>query len=111
MSEEKVDSFNLPIFFSPYKTVKETLERNGDFTIERMETLDSQYLFLPTVEMYVVHRRAGLEGLIESHFGCEIVDELFDRFTRKLVNFPDIMNLGMHKFVMIFVLLKRKPCP
>ncbi|KAL4270837.1 hypothetical protein AHAS_AhasUnG0049800 [Arachis hypogaea] len=52
--------------------MKKILESNGYFTIEQME------------------------GLIQSHLGVGIIDELYDRFTKK------------QKIVALFVLLRRK---
>ncbi|KAI4313843.1 hypothetical protein L6164_026791 [Bauhinia variegata] len=109
ISEEKMDSFNLPVFFSTTKDLKTIFERNNDFTIERIEKLSPKSLFLPDVRMFVLHRRAVFEGLIENHFGEGIVDELFDRFMKKVVESPDIMKVTMLTLVVLFVLLKRKP--
>ena len=109
VNEEKVDSFNLPIFFSPLKDLKKILESNEYFTIEQMETVDAKKSFIPVnVDMNVYHHRAALEGLIQNHFGVGIVDELFNRFTKKVKEFPDAMDIRKLNIVALFVLLKRK---
>ncbi|KAF7827712.1 putative S-adenosylmethionine-dependent methyltransferase At5g37990 [Senna tora] len=109
ISEEKVDSFNLPLFFSPIKGVKQIVERNEFFSIETMEALDLENFYaFPNANIFVSIFRAALEDLIEKHFGGAIIDDLFDRFTQKVLEFPEILNPNKFKLVMLFVLLKRK---
>ncbi|XP_027364772.1 probable S-adenosylmethionine-dependent methyltransferase At5g37990 [Abrus precatorius] len=110
VGEEEVDSFNFPLFYAPLRLVKETLERNGCFSIERMEVLHLKSIFTtPSVQIYISLYRAMLEGLIEKHFGEGIVDELFNRLAEKVKEFPDIMNTEKLKLAVLFVLLKSKP--
>ncbi|XP_061365010.1 loganic acid O-methyltransferase-like [Gastrolobium bilobum] len=109
ISEEKVDSFNVPFFYSPVKNVKAILETNGSFSMEWMETLDIKDIFaIPSAQVFVSTYRAVLEELIEKHFGGGNMDELFDRYTEKVKEFPDIMNSKKLKIVMLYALLKRK---
>ncbi|KAF7827710.1 putative S-adenosylmethionine-dependent methyltransferase At5g37990 [Senna tora] len=106
--EEKVDSFNLPIFYSPIKGVKKIVERNEFFSIERMEELKVENFYeFPNANKFVSLYRATVEDMIEKHFGEAIIDDLFDRFTQKVLEFPDIMNTNNLKLVMLFLLLKR----
>lgn len=108
VSEEKVDTFNLPLFYPRLKDVKKVLECNEDFIVEQMGTIKPKIKLVPNVEMYVSHYRAALEGLIKKHFGDGIVNELFDRFTKKVIEVPDIMDDQKLKESLLFVLLKRK---
>jgi hypothetical protein len=109
VDEEKVDSFNIPIFFSPLKDVIKILENNDDFSIEQMETMDAKSHFIPVnAQMYVSFHRAALEGVIENHFGDGILDELFHRYTKKVMEIPAIMDLQNLNIVGLFVLLRRK---
>ncbi|KAI9088655.1 hypothetical protein K1719_029769 [Acacia pycnantha] len=109
MKEEKVDSFNLPIFYSPIKGVKAIVEENEYFSVEKMEALNLENFYsVPNVYTFVSLFRVVMEDLIKKHFGGAIVDELFDRFTQKVIEFPDIMNPRKLKIFMLFVLLKRK---
>lgn len=112
VSEEKVDSFNVPLMYSPVKRVKEILEGSDCFSIERMEVLHlKDMVSLPSVQIFVSWFRAALQELIEKHFGGEIVDELFNRFAEKVKEFPDIMDTHKLKLAVLFVLLKSKPRP
>lgn len=110
VSEEKVDSFNLPIFFPPLKDLKKILESNDDFSIEQMETMDTNKALSSPVNVhaYVSLHRAALEGLIENHFGDGIIDELFDRYAKKVMENPAIMDIQKLNIVGLFVLLRRK---
>ncbi|MED6113814.1 hypothetical protein PIB30_074373 [Stylosanthes scabra] len=109
-NEEKVDSFNLPIFFSPLKELKKILESNEHFTIEQTETIvaNKNPFNLDTVDMYVYHHRAAMEGLIQNHFGVGIIDELYDHFAKKVKQFPDVMDMQKRNIVALFVVLKLK---
>ncbi|KAJ1377720.1 SAM dependent carboxyl methyltransferase [Sesbania bispinosa] len=109
VSEEKVDTFNVPFLYSPVKNVKAILEANDCFSIEWMETLDIKDIFvISSAQTFALTYRAVMEELIEKHFGEVIVDELFDRYTKKVEAFPDIMNSEKLKIAMLYVLLKRK---
>ncbi|KAI4313847.1 hypothetical protein L6164_026794 [Bauhinia variegata] len=108
VSEEKLDSFNVPICYSPVKDVKEIIERNGHFSIQRMEALILENFYAAlNVEILVCWCRALLEQSIEKQFGRGIIDELFDRFAKKLVEFPNIVRPEKRETVHLFVLLKR----
>ncbi|XLR58509.1 hypothetical protein S83_009181 [Arachis hypogaea] len=74
-----------------------------------MEILEFKNMVsLPTVQIFVSWFRAALQGMIEKHFGAEIVDELFERFAEKVKEFPDIMDTDRLKLDVLFVLLRRK---
>ncbi|QHN92398.1 WAT1-related protein [Arachis hypogaea] len=110
ISEEKVDSFNVPLIYPSAKAVKEILRGCDEcFSIEWMEILEFKNMVsLPTVQIFVSWFRAALQGMIEKHFGVEIVDELFKRFAEKIKEFPDIMDTDKLKLDVLFVLLRRK---
>ena len=69
----------MPIYVASPKEMTQLVERNGCFSIERMEItqprarddgLNSQAV--------TMHLRASMEGIISKHFGTEIIDELCD---------------------------------
>jgi hypothetical protein len=99
ISEEKVDSFNIPIYFSSPQEVEATVERNGYFNLERLECLPlekSQDTIPQKARAVSYHIRAGLEYLL---------DELFDSFNKKLEK-SEVFQLGLTYSLLAF--LKRK---
>ncbi|KAF3450095.1 hypothetical protein FNV43_RR06175 [Rhamnella rubrinervis] len=111
VDEEKVDSFNLPIFFMSPQEVEAAVERNGCFSIVRMEIL------LRRVQennngngsfdhQLAANMRAGLEGIIRQNFGDNIIDELFDLYNKKMA---EVFTPSMAESVKgLFVALERK---
>ncbi|KAK6931576.1 SAM dependent carboxyl methyltransferase [Dillenia turbinata] len=112
LEEDKVDSFNLPVYFPSEDEFKAIIERNEHFTIERTEKTHRAVIpdaSKPSVKRYANQLRSGFEKLLKEHFGVgnEVMDELFDRYVEKLIEFGTLS--GSHKsFVDFFVLLKRK---
>ncbi|KAL0463505.1 UNVERIFIED_CONTAM: Loganic acid O-methyltransferase [Sesamum latifolium] len=107
-SEAKVDSFNLPFYFSTPEELKAILERSHSFTLERFEILNNPgKLTLPTVEARAGCFRAVHEGLLTNYFGSEIIDELFHMYTEKLAASLIFSNPNNDKSVVILVVLKR----
>ena len=90
VSQEKVDLFNLPMYYMSPKEVEEATERNGCFSIEKMEILPhprtgQSLTAQQKAQVISFHIRAITEGLIKVHFGDEIrLDQLFDSYSKKL---------------------------
>ncbi|XP_059650747.1 loganic acid O-methyltransferase-like [Cornus florida] len=110
LDQAEVDSFNLPMYFPSPKEMARLVDRNGCFSIERMEMmrprsktdvpLDPQTL--------VMHLRAGQEGVYTKHFGREIVDKMFERAFRKSAEFSPLLDLSSTMKSQLFLVLKRK---
>ncbi|PON58746.1 SAM dependent carboxyl methyltransferase [Parasponia andersonii] len=111
VSEEKVDTFNLPLYFPSSSEVKAIIGRNEQFSIESMEKLDNveKHVLLPNLQTRILFLRAALEGLLQKHFGNEIMDELFNRFSNEVAQSSIFLNPENHKSPFLFVLLKRNP--
>ncbi|KAK4410214.1 putative caffeine synthase 2 [Sesamum angolense] len=89
LREETIDSFNFPLYYTFPEELKTVIERNGSYRIERMETLDNRGKHtLTNAKARALFYRAGFEGLLINHFGCEIIDEIFYRYTEKLEASP-----------------------
>ncbi|KAK6931578.1 SAM dependent carboxyl methyltransferase [Dillenia turbinata] len=112
LDEDKVESFNLPLYCPSEEEFKVITERNGHFTIERTEKTYRAVIpdaSKPSVKSFADQIRSRFEGLLKKHFGVgnEVMDELFDRYAEKLIESGTLS--GSHKsFVDFFVLLKRK---
>ncbi|KAK3043460.1 hypothetical protein RJ639_002039 [Escallonia herrerae] len=74
ISEEKVDSFNMPLYFPSAQELERVIVMNNKFTIERMEFLSQpeKESFDPILKS--LHMRAIAEGIIRDNFGPKIVD-------------------------------------
>ncbi|KAL0463510.1 UNVERIFIED_CONTAM: Loganic acid O-methyltransferase [Sesamum latifolium] len=109
LREEKIDSFNFPTYYTFPEELKAIIERNNSYNIERMEVLDNPGKYAVTsAHAHASVYRAVFEDLMTNHFGCEIVDELFDTYRQKLEASPDLQLPEKDKSIIIFVLLKRK---
>ncbi|XP_057948315.1 loganic acid O-methyltransferase-like [Malania oleifera] len=107
ITEDQVDAFNLPMYSpSPIEMTK-AIERNGCFSIERM-VLNKPTSWIKNPFAMQMHFRAGTEGLIAKHFGTKIIDELFDRFLKKIKEFYDNLESNYEQGGLLFVSLKRK---
>ncbi|KAK6134223.1 hypothetical protein DH2020_032028 [Rehmannia glutinosa] len=108
-SESKVDSFNFPFYLPTSQQLKVILERSQSFSIERMEVLNNPGKYtLPSVDARAVVYRAVLGRLLTDHFGSEIMDELFELYTKKIAASPIFQNPDNDKTTTILVVLKPK---
>lgn len=114
ISEAKVDSFNLPMYSATLEEMKELIQRNGSFNVEKTElTMANGELQLQSYSSYTgrilqMHLRAGMEEMISKHFGTEIIDDLFDRYAMKVEYFFHRLQSSGRKGALLFVVLKRK---
>ena len=108
VSEEKVDSFNVPMYCMSPQEVEAAVERNGCFSIESIENLPAVKPpdNVSKTQLFASHMRAAGEGLVKHHFGEEILDELFDLYQKKLEEQPSAVESG--KSISFLVVLKRK---
>lgn len=113
ISEEKVDSFNLPIYSVSPKEMEELVAKNGRFSIKRMESTNPA----PTAKAkgdlgdknaIARHLRAGMEGIFAKHFGSEVMDELFDRFSNKTIEFSDRFKSCHIQGTQLFIVLVKQ---
>ncbi|KAI3854628.1 hypothetical protein MKX03_005224 [Papaver bracteatum] len=110
IDEDKVDLFNLPVYSTSPKEVKDAVENNGCFSIERMETtlVPSSVMDIAAsniAEIYSDHVRAVGEGIMKEYFGNDITEKLFELYPKKLADSLSMLASG--KSTLLFVLLKR----
>ncbi|WJZ80583.1 hypothetical protein VitviT2T_000490 [Vitis vinifera] len=110
INEAQVDSFNLPVYAPSQEQMTDLVKRNGCFTIERMELVyRASKLVAPiTGKECGMHLRAGMEGMIAKHFGSGIIDELFDTFSKKSVEFSHQLESSTREGAQLFAALRRK---
>ena len=102
--EDTVDSFNLPVYCGSPEEIVGLVEKNGSFSIERIELIPlAANAILFGVEIWLKHLRAVWEEILKRHFGNAIIDELFERLREKA---KDSSEKIVEKF-QLFVVLKR----
>ena len=85
--------------------VEGTDRGNGYFQIVRIPMGDEKNR---DPRMCARHFRAVIEGIVEDHFGKEIVDELFDRLTKKLEGNMFIFDKKYRQEAQYLVFLRRR---
>ncbi|KAM1223572.1 hypothetical protein ACFX10_042429 [Malus domestica] len=87
VEEEKVDSFNAPYYAPSEEELKFELEKEGSFTIDRLEAFEidwdggAEISAGASGQRVAKTVRAVVEWMIESHFGKDIMDDLFRRYS------------------------------
>ncbi|KAL1543579.1 gibberellin A4 carboxyl methyltransferase [Salvia divinorum] len=79
LSQERVDSFNVPIVFPCVEDIRRLVGKINSFEIVKMEMIKGESAMEGGTETAVMHIRAGLEGTLTNHFGNEIVEQVFVR--------------------------------
>ncbi|RXH77254.1 hypothetical protein DVH24_023528 [Malus domestica] len=109
VSEEKVDTFNIPVYAMTPQELEADVERNKHFSLKKLETIPHTPV-PPTVspiQLVVSHMRAGFEGIVKQQFGEEILDDLFDLYLKKLEEQPSIIASGTETAIIFLAVLKR----
>ncbi|XP_019165742.1 PREDICTED: salicylate carboxymethyltransferase-like [Ipomoea nil] len=98
IEEEKLNSFNFPLYLPTLAEIKFLIEKDASFTIDCLEA--SQIHWTGYIGMddnddedinsagnnVAMCMRAGLEPMLVSHFGEGIIDELFHRYSNKIAH-------------------------
>ncbi|KAG9449046.1 hypothetical protein H6P81_009011 [Aristolochia fimbriata] len=108
VEEPKVDLFNFPSYLPTAAELKMLIEKNGDFSIAKMEPLPPPKMGFDAPALCNL-LRAVMEKAMSAYFGCEIMDEVFDRYLKKIEDSSDLILQSMEVSQDLFVLLKRKP--
>lgn len=103
IEEAKLDQFNLPFYAPTPEEVKQVIQTEGSFNIQRFDiyrvdwdaNIDNGNKSL-TSDSYTRGKnvarsiRAVAESMLASHFGNEIMDDLFERFSKKLSEYLEV---------------------
>ncbi|XP_010263596.1 PREDICTED: jasmonate O-methyltransferase [Nelumbo nucifera] len=119
VEEEKLDRFNAPYYSPSPEEVKSAVQREGSFMIDRIEILEVEWDGgsnnhvvsngtsdnLTGAQRVVKTVRAVVESMLASHFGEEIMDELFSRYGNIV---SDYMSRKRAKYDNMIVSMTRK---
>lgn len=93
--EEKVDTFNVPYYSPCAEEVKLEIEKDGSFMVDRLQVFeidgadgggDTHDHTLSSGQQVAKTIRAVAELMLESHFGRDIMDHLFQRYANIVDN-------------------------
>lgn len=109
IDEDKVDSFNVPIYAPTPRDMIEVVGRNGCFSVETMEITDPMSKMGGTIDVkgLIMHLRAGMEGIFTKHFGSEVIDEFFRRSFERSAELSQSLESCYKQGTQLFVVLKR----
>ncbi|KAE9466083.1 hypothetical protein C3L33_02008, partial [Rhododendron williamsianum] len=93
IEEEKMDSFNIPQYTPSPAEVKSEVQKEGSFSIDGLEVSTVPWSACRNYEYYpsdgyftdggydvAICMRSVAESLLSSHFGCDIIDKVFQRY-------------------------------
>nr|Q8RVM0.1 RecName: Full=Monomethylxanthine methyltransferase 2; Short=CaMXMT2; AltName: Full=7-methylxanthine N-methyltransferase 2; AltName: Full=Theobromine synthase MXMT2 [Coffea canephora]AAM18505.1 N-methyltransferase [Coffea canephora] len=113
LEEEKLDSFNLPVYIPSAEEVKCIVEEEGSFEILYLETfkvlydagfsIDDEHIKAEYVASSV---RAVYEPILASHFGEAIIPDIFHRFAKHAAK---VLPLGKGFYNNLIISLAKKP--
>lgn len=108
----KIDEFNLPIYVPSVGEMRKEIEKNGCFSIQKME------LTIPRgkddgpidVANLIMHLRAGMQGVFAAHFGDSVVEKMFDKISAKAQEMSNFIesSYDRNSATQLFLVLKRK---
>ncbi|KAK6917181.1 SAM dependent carboxyl methyltransferase, partial [Dillenia turbinata] len=102
VDKDQLDKFNVPVYSPSATEIRSLVQRNGCFSIARLEELNDGHLSI----LSAAEIRAVSEEIISKAFGNEILDELYDRYAKKVEDLSPIKDEeGLA--VQLFILLKR----
>ncbi|KAJ4710101.1 S-adenosylmethionine-dependent methyltransferase, partial [Melia azedarach] len=110
ITEEEVDSFNLPLYGPSPAEMKELIECHGSFSIEKIQS--SKFSSINedqnNIPLWMAHIRAVMEGGFARQFGSQIVDEMFRRFTEKIIEHSDELEISSENSILLLLVLMLK---
>ncbi|XP_027356713.1 7-methylxanthosine synthase 1-like [Abrus precatorius] len=111
IEQAKLDSFNIPSYCPTPEEIRQTIEEEGSFDIQRLETIRTDWV--KNINMNVSYDdeetraetvaknvRAVAEPILKSEFGEVMMDELFCRFKNKILQLHGVEELELANLVM-----------
>lgn len=111
LSQDEVDSLNVPHVYPSVKQMSRAVEKNGCFEVVKMEIRNARpNVEAPIdIESAVMHLRALAEASVANHLGPRTVEELFNRAVDRKTLFAQMLySAGIQIGSQLFAVLKRK---
>jgi len=106
VEEEKIDSFNIPTYEATMEEIRHVIREEGSFFIQESEIVivpwdegrneDGDEFSVDEnirAEFIASYARAAMEPLLAAKFGTKIMNELFIRFRKKVVELMKVERL------------------
>ncbi|KAK8963237.1 Monomethylxanthine methyltransferase 2 [Platanthera guangdongensis] len=115
VEEAELNCFNLPFYTPSMEEVKSIIEMEGSFHVIHAQTFECNWdPFDESIDDFTVdmdlsgenvakYIRAVVEPLLASHFGSEIMKDLFSRFAKNIARH---MSKGKPKHFVLIIILK-----
>ena len=90
IKEEELDKFNIPLYLAGVEEVKQLIEAEGSFVLNKLETfaidwsVDATQNLNSRAKFVTRSIRAVFESLLLDAFGGAIIDDLFVRFKNRV---------------------------
>ena len=102
IEKKKLDSFNIPSYFPTAEEVRQLIQEEGSFNLQRLETIRTSWIknvtdddsFLDDdmkADILAKNLRAAAEPILKAEFGEGIMDELFHRYKNKVVQLMKVV--------------------
>ncbi|XP_048234220.1 S-adenosyl-L-methionine:benzoic acid/salicylic acid carboxyl methyltransferase 3 [Ricinus communis] len=116
IKKEKMESFNLPYYAPTTEEIKKVIDAEGSFTLQRLEVFKMDWdAYIKKAKpgadkkaraaIIATDLRAVGEPILGSHFGSEIMDDLFHRFEEVVL---DHMEINKCQFINLVISLTKK---
>ncbi|KOM37054.1 hypothetical protein LR48_Vigan03g043500 [Vigna angularis] len=97
IEEEKLESFNIPVYEPTVEELRNVILEEGSFLIQRLEILilpwdDGMSEGTDDIKAALMakHVRAIMEPLMSTKFGAEVITEVFVRYQKKAVHLMEV---------------------
>ncbi|KDP38542.1 hypothetical protein JCGZ_04467 [Jatropha curcas] len=112
VEEEKVDSFNAPYYAPCGEEIKNQVEKEGCFIIDRIEAFEidwdggscDTHSQCSRGQRVAKTIRAVVESMLEAHFGRDIMDYLFIRYAEMV---DDYLSNNKRKYINLVISMFR----
>ncbi|KAJ4715454.1 Methyltransferase-like protein [Melia azedarach] len=116
IEESKLESFNVPYYGPSDEEIKRLVQQEGSFSIHKLETYYQNWYvgfdnngnkldYCETAKQMAIRFKAIAKPLVASHFGNDIVDEIYKRFSVKLIDSLET-GLGVSPYLLISLIRK-----
>ncbi|KAL6995713.1 jasmonate O-methyltransferase [Sarracenia purpurea var. burkii] len=123
IEEEKIDSFNVPYYAPSPEELTCVIQKEGSFVIDHLEAFEMDWDGDDSLHSFVEHQktiefenltsgqrvsktiRAVTESMLEFHFGGEIIDKLFYKYSEIV---DDHLSKNRNKGIVLVVSLANK---